>query len=415
MVSPIKARASRYIGIYLSVILFIVSFGFGILVGKFWYVKKQISGENGMSSITEVLNLKRNFNKSNSVDFNQFWEVWDMVKTKYVKQPTNEVDMFYGAIQGMVASLNDPYSMYFTPKAADEFAKDLEGELEGIGAEIGIKEGQLLVISPLPDSPAEKSGLRPGDKILFIDKVSTYDMDVSVAVSKIRGKADTSVVITILRESETKERDISIVRSKISVPAILFSMKGDYAHLRVMQFNDDTTSNLNKAIKKIKSSNVNGIILDLRNNPGGYLQSAVEMASEWVEDGIIVSEKGINGAEGVKYETQGKHRLSGLKTVILINKGSASASEIVAGALQDHKKAVVVGEKSYGKGSVQDFEILSDGSALKLTIAEWFTPNGKNINKEGISPDIEVKEDWDKEKIGEDIMIKKAVEVLGAK
>ncbi len=397
----------------MSVILFIISFGMGVIVGKIWYIKKQITDDKGNVRLDKVLNLNRTINHS-SLDFVQFWEVWDKVKTKFVKQPVDEVEMFYGAVQGMVASLGDPYSMYFPPKAAEEFAKDLSGELEGIGAEIGIKEGQLLVISPLPDSPAEKAGLRPGDKILLIDKESAFGMDVNMAVSKIRGEADTQVVLTILREGQTKEQEIAITRAKINVPSILFSMKGNLAYLRVMQFNDSTTRELGKAIKSLKTKNAKGLIVDLRNNPGGYLQAAVEMASEWVDDGVIVSEKGINGVDGVSYGSEGGHRLANVKTVVLVNKGSASASEIVAGALQDHKKATLVGEKTYGKGSVQDFETLADGSALKLTIAEWFTPNGRNINKEGVAPDVEVKEDWEKQKLGEDKALDKAIEILNA-
>jgi carboxyl-terminal processing protease len=348
------------------------------------------------------------------LEFSQFWDVWDKVKSKYVKQPIKDEDMFYGAIQGMVMSLGDPYSLYFPPKAAEDFAKDLSGELEGIGAEIGVKNNQLVVVAPLPDTPAEKAGLKPGDKILYIDKESTFGMDVSTAVSKIRGKADTKVVLTITRDGLTKAAEITITRLKINVPSILFSVKpNNVAYLRVMQFNDDTTSQLNRYIKQIQARGSRGIVLDLRNNPGGYLSAAIEMASQWVTSGVVVSEKGIDGQSN-EHETQGPHLLSGIKTVVLINKGSASASEIVAGALQDSKKAILIGEQTFGKGSVQDFETFPDGSALKLTVAEWFTPNGRNINKDGIKPDIEIKEDWQNEKIGEDVVLSKALELITA-
>lgn len=411
--SPIKLRAKKYAGVYLSVILFITSFGMGIIVGKTWYVKKQITSADGSIQLDKVLNLNRSLNRS-SLEFSQFWDVWDKVKAKYVKQPVTEQDMFYGAIQGMVMSLGDPYSLYFPPKAAEEFAKDLSGELEGIGAEIGVKNNQLVVVAPLPDTPAEKAGLRPGDKILFIDKESTFGMDVNTAVSKIRGKADTKVVLTITRDGLTKASETTITRSKINVPSILFSVKpNSVAYLRVMQFNDDTTGQLNKYIKQIQSRGSKGIVLDLRNNPGGYLSAAIEMASQWVESGVVVSEKGIDGQSN-EHETQGSHLLSGIKTVVLINKGSASASEIVAGALQDNKKAILIGEQTFGKGSVQDFETFPDGSALKLTVAEWFTPNGRNINKDGVKPDIEIKEDWQNEKIGEDVVLSKALELIAS-
>ena len=411
--SPIKLRAKKYAGVYLSVILFIISFGLGTIVGKTWYVKKQITGDDGSVQIDKVLNLNRATNRSD-LDFEQFWDVWDKVKSKYVKQPTKDVDMFYGAIQGMVGALGDPYSLYFPPKAAEEFAKDLSGELEGIGAEIGVKDNQLVVVSPLPDSPAEKAGLRPGDKILDINKESTFGMDVGTAVSKIRGKANTKVVLTIMRDGSKDSKEITITRLKINIPAVIFSMKPNgIAYLRIMQFNDDTTKKLIKYVKQIKDGGSKGIVLDLRNNPGGYLSAAVEMASQWLTSGVVVSEKGLDG-QSSEHLTQGAHDLAEFKTVVLVNKGSASASEIVAGALQDTRHGVLIGEQTYGKGSVQDFETFPDGSALKLTVAEWFTPNGKNINKEGIKPNIEVKEDWANEKVGEDSVLSAALDLFSS-
>ncbi len=412
-ISPVKLRARKYAGVYLSVILFIISFGMGVMVGKTWYVKKQITNADGSVQLDKVLNLNRAINHS-SLDFSQFWDVWDRVKTKYVKQPVKDEDMFYGAIQGLVMSLGDPYSLYFPPKAADEFAKDLSGELEGIGAEIGVKNNQLMVIAPLPDSPAEKAGLRPGDKILTIDKESTFGMDVNTAVNKIRGAANTQVTLTITRDGLTKSTEVTITRQKINVPSVLFSVKpNNIAYLRVMQFNGDTNSQLDKYIKQIQARDSKGIVLDLRNNPGGYLDAAVYMASEWVTDGVVVSEKGMDGQNN-EHPTEGPHSLSEIKTIVLVNKGSASASEIVAGALQDTKKAILIGEQTFGKGSVQDFETFPDGSALKLTVAEWFTPNGKNINKEGIKPNIEIKEDWEKEKVGEDAVLGKALDLMNS-
>lgn len=413
--TPSKARFSKYIGIYLAIILFVCAFGLGVLAGQAYYVRKQIQNENGQVEISKVINLNRTLNNSDEVNFNQFWEIWDKIKQKYVNTDVKDVDLFYGAIEGMVYALGDPYSVYMVPKTADEFAKDLSGEFEGIGAEIGIKGGQLTVVSPLTDSPAEKAGLRAGDKILSIDKDSTFGMDVNTAVSKIRGKAGTEVALVITRDGAGKAFEVKITREKINVPSVNFSWQGDkIAYIRVLQFNEDTETDFDKYVSRLIKEGAKGIVLDLRNNPGGFLDTAVTMGSEWVDDGVIVSEKSENGYSK-DHPVVGQHRLAGYKTVVLVNGGSASASEIVSGALQDHGKAIVLGEKTFGKGSVQDFETFDDGSALKLTVAEWYTPNGRNINKDGIRPDIEFKEDWENEKIGEDKMLEKALELLTAK
>ncbi len=412
--SPNAARARQYLGSYTTVIILIVTFGTGIFIGRNWQLKPQITVA-GEPTASSTLIVNRAITRTSDVNFNQFWAVWDRIKQKYVKQPVSDTELYYGATQGLVASLGDPYSLYLPPQAADQFTKDLSGELEGIGAEVGIKNNQLQIVAPLPNTPAEKAGLKPGDKILAINKEGTTGMDVGVAVGKIRGKGGTTVTLSIMRDGWAKPKDFPIVRAKINVPAVLASYKpGNIAYIRVMQFNDAAMPQFNAAVKDLLQKKATGVILDLRNNPGGYLNSAVEMSSIWVRNGLVVSEKGINGYNKDHF-TSGIHSLSGMKTVVLVNGGSASASEIVAGALQDHHEATIVGEKTYGKGSVQDYETFPDGSALKLTIAEWFTPAGKNINKEGIKPDIEVKEDWAKEKVGEDKMLDKALEILKKK
>lgn len=411
--SPNRSRATRYAGTYLGIICVILAFGAGVYLGQGWFVKKQITNEEGGVEITKVINLNRSLNRSDSVDFNQFWEVWDKIKTKYVKQPVSDVDLLYGAIQGMVYGLGDPYSVYFPPKPAMEFAKSLSGEFSGIGAEIGIKNNQLVIVAPLPNTPAEKAGLRPADKILAIDKKSTAGMDVETAVRFIRGSPTSSVVLTISRVGWDKSKELTIPRAKINIPSVMYELKpGGIAYIRVMQFNDRTQGDLSKYIEKLQADKAKGIVLDLRNNPGGYLESAILMGSEWIKEGDpIVKEKFSNSRENVHVST-GLHRLLGMKTIVLVNGGSASASEIVAGALKDHNAATIIGEKTFGKGSVQDFETLQDGSALKVTVAEWFTPNGNSINEKGIMPDIEVKEDFEKAKVGEDIVLDKALELL---
>lgn len=411
--SPTPQRARRYRWVYLTIIIVIIAFGGGILVGQGIYIKKNITNPDGTISPTKVANLDRNINRSDTVDFNQFWQVWDEIKAKYVKQPVKDTDLFYGAMQGMVYGLGDPYSVYFPPAAAAEFDKDLSGKLSGIGAEVGKKQNQIVVIAPLPDSPAQKAGLRPGDKILAIDTLPTFGMDVTEAVSKIRGTPTSSVTLTISRDGWKKAQDITIHRAVITAPAVMFSVKpGNIGYIRVMQFNDDTVPQFNQAVSELKRRSVKGIILDLRSNPGGLLDAAVTVASQWLPgDTLIVSQRANNGVEN-KLVSAGKHDLVGIKTIVLVNGGSASAAEILAGALRDNGAASVIGEKTFGKGSVQDYHYLPDGSSLKVTVAEWFTPSGSNINEKGIVPDVEVKEDFEQEQIGEDVMIDKALEIL---
>ena len=410
--SPVRFRARRYAWLYMAIILFVSSFGMGFVFGKGWIIQKQVTNAQGKVVVDKVTNLNRLFSKSNEVDFDQFWSVWDKLKAKYAKQPVKDVDLFYGALQGMTMSLGDPYTVYFPPKDAEDFTQSLSGKFDGIGAELGVKFGQLVVISPLPGTPAERAGLRPGDNVMKIGNTSTKDMDVNDAVSLIRGPAGTTVNLNIYRNGEDKTRDITITRSHIDVASVSLEWKNDnIAYLRIMQFNDDTDGLFDKYIRQIKNRNAKGVILDLRSNPGGYLDGAVAMASEWIDKGPIVSERFSSTTINV-HNAEGAHRLSGFKTVVLVNGGSASASEIVAGALQDTKTATIIGEKTFGKGSVQEYETFPDGSALKVTVAEWLTPAGKNINQAGIVPDIEVKEEFDKEKVGEDVMINKAMELL---
>lgn len=414
--NPIKERARKYAGVYFSIIMALALFGLGVIAGQTMNSKRLITQAAENSSLSSyIINLDRSQNNSKEVDFQQFWQVWDKVKSRYAKQPVKDSDLFYGAMQGMVAGLGDPYTVYFPPKEAEEFNKNLDGQFSGIGAEIGVKNNQLLIIAPLPGTPAEKAGLLPGDKIYSIDKVFSLNMDSNMAVEKIRGQAGTNVTLNIMRVGFSKPKDFVITRAQINVPSVMFSIKNkNVAYIRIMQFNQNTVPEFDKAIKQIQDKKLKKLIVDLRNNPGGYLDAAVAVASEWIPEGKIVSEKFSNG-DSNDHTTIGAHRLQDIKTVVLVNGGSASASEILSGALQDSKKATIVGEKTFGKGSVQDYEMLSDGSALKVTVAEWYTPSGKNINEQGIQPDVVVKEDWSKEKVGEDAMLQKALNLFVVK
>lgn len=350
------------------------------------------------------------------IDFDLFWNVWDTLKKEYVDQnKLNEKEMFYGAIKGMVASVGDPYTVFMDPKLADRFASDLAGTFDGIGAEIAIKNDILIIVAPLAGSPAEKSGLKAGDKIYAIYGTSTAGISVEEAVSKIRGPKGTSVTLTIFREGWEKPKDIIVVRDKIVVKSIKTEMRQDGIFvINIANFNDDTAGLFNKAVNEAIKNNPKGIILDLRNNPGGYLETAIDVASAWVEDGIVVTEKFSDDNKN-EFLARGRARLKDFKTVVLVNQGSASASEIVAGALKDTGRATLVGMKTYGKGSVQTLDEFSDGSTIKITVAKWFTPNGYNINEQGINPDVEVdlkQEDYDQNK---DPQLDKAVEILNKK
>lgn len=387
----------------------------GFAAGSVFDLRRQLaSGES--IDISEVIDLYGK-TRSPSVSFEQFWEVWNEVKESYVDQPVSEVDLFYGAIAGMVSGLKDPYSVYFPPVEAEEFATDLSGRFDGIGAEIGIKDENLIVIAPLPESPAEKAGLRSGDKILAIDGEGTGGITVEAAVKKIRGPKDTTVTLTIVSVDQDTARDVTITRGKITIESVVYKAKDhNIAYLRIAHFSDDTLAQFNEAVDKIIAQKPVGLVLDMRSNPGGYLETSVEVASEWIKSGIVVRQR-VQNKEIKDYTASGLHRLANTPTVVLVDEGTASGSEIVAGALQDHGIAKLIGKKTFGKGSVQDFRVLPDGSALKITTAKWFTPLDKAIDKEGIMPDILIEgdmfvEDVKAENGVRDVGLEKAIETL---
>ncbi|MBN1585072.1 S41 family peptidase [Candidatus Uhrbacteria bacterium] len=350
------------------------------------------------------------------VDFSDFWRVWQTVKDRHVSRPNSDLDLFYGAVGGLVGSLGDPYSVFFDPEVAKRFNDELAGTFEGIGAEIGVKHGVLTVIAPLSGTPASQAGLQPRDMILAIDGDDTSDMTVDHAVSLIRGKGGSSVSLLIGRKGWDEPKEIPIVRDVIFVQSVKSEVTviggKKVGVITVSSFNEDTESGFNRAVRSILLSGAETVVLDLRNNPGGFLDTAVSMAGEWVSNGVILKEQSGDGRETRDYVSDGLARLDGLRTVVLVNGGSASASEIVAGALQDHGKAVIVGDRTYGKGSVQDYTEYADGSALKLTVALWFTPLGRSIDEDGIVPDIHVENSPDDFGNDLDPQMDRALEIL---
>lgn len=350
---------------------------------------------------------------SDDVDFNEFWEVWNHIRTQYVKQPVSEVKLFYGALAGMAASLEDPYSVFFEPVMAEKFNQELSGTFDGIGAEVGMKAERVTIVAPLPDSPAERAGIRSGDAVLAIDGVDTTGMTIDVAVSKIRGKRGTQVKLLLGRKGSKEPFEVLIIRAPIVVKSVRTEFKDSnkIAVIKITSFAEDTVRGFDKAIRDILNKGAKGIILDLRGNPGGYLDAGVSVTGEWVKNNVVLIERSADGTEKT-YNSNGNARLEGLPTIVLVNEGSASASEILAGALQDYGRATLVGKKTFGKGSVQDYQQFGDGASLKLTIAEWLTPKGRFIDKIGIEPDVPVElteEDYNADR---DPQMDKALELL---
>lgn len=354
----------------------------------------------------------------NSINFSLFWDVWDLLKEKYVDSNKLEAQkLFYGAIKGMLAATGDPYTTFFDPEENKAFGEDISGSFEGIGAELGVKNEVLTVIAPLEGTPAEQVGLRAGDKILKIDGKLTSDMSVYEAVDNIRGKKGTEVVLTIFRNGEDESRDVKITRSIINVKSVKYETKdGNIAYIEVSRFGEDTAVDFAAAIRKASSQNTKGIILDLRNNPGGYLDASIDMAGRMLPRGkVVVIEESGDGKQK-KMTTRGGDVASAIPLVVLINEGSASASEILAGALKDNRPEItLVGKKSFGKGSVQEFIALPQKTAVKITVARWLTPNGKQINEEGISPDVEVELSNDDYQNDRDPQLDKALEIVKGK
>ncbi len=410
----------RPLALYLVLVLLIIAFGSGMMIGK---------KQGKLTVVTEpdvvVSDNQEEYGKvsgkdaslpeylKNQVNFSLFWEVWNKIQQEYIDRPAGETKLLYGAVAGLVSALEDPYSVFLTPEPAKEFKDDLQGKFEGIGAEIGIRDKILTIISPLPESPAEKAGLKPKDKVIKINNESTENISLNQAVRKIRGKKGTSVVLKVYRERDNKFHEITIVRDTIKIVSVRWEMKDEkMAYVRITNFNSDTDVRLRKIVDEILLQDPQGIILDLRNNPGGYLDRSVTIASYWIEAGKpIVQEQSANG-DKKQYLANGKAQLKDYPTIVLVNTGSASASEIVAGALQDYNVATIVGQTTFGKGSVQNLSEFSDGSAVKLTIARWLTPHGRQIDLTGIEPNEIIEITEENAKNGVDSQLDKAMEIL---
>lgn len=363
----------------LNVVILLGVFGLGLGVG---------SGRIPLPSKTASPN---NASLPARLDYNSTNQVYKALKDNFDGKLT-EQQLTDGLKHGLAASTKDPYTVYFTPKEAKEFNQELNNSFSGIGAQLGQdKDGNLEVIAPIDGLPAAKAGLKAKDIIVTINGESTSGLSVDEAVRKIRGPKGTKVKLEIVRNKK-QPLDFTITREDIKIPSVKYKIiDGNIGYLQISTFSDDTTALVNKAVNEFKSKDVKGIIVDVRSNPGGLLESSVDVASLWVKPGqTILQEK--RGSTVVKtYTATGNNQLAGIPTVVLIDRGSASASEILTGALKDNGEAYVIGEKSYGKGVVQQLINFHDGSQLKVTVASWFRPDGQNINKKGITPDKTVK------------------------
>jgi carboxyl-terminal processing protease len=380
-------RFRRHFKVFVVIILLCVSFFAGTLYAKFTGTTKTAKP----TAIEDILVKSHDKSQPEGVDFSLFWEAWNLLNEKYVD--TSKLDqqkMIYGAISGMVKALGDPFSSFMNPEESQQFSNDLEGTFEGIGVEIGMKNDILTVISPLEGSPASSAGLRAGDKILKIGDKLTSDIGIDEAVSMIRGPKGSEISLTVLHEKSDSPVEIKIVRDQINVKSVKLEFKNDIAIVKITKFGDDTTSLMNQVANQIVSQKAKGVILDMRNNPGGYLESAIDISSKFVpKEKVVVSEEERGGTKK-DYYARGGDILGNLPVAVLVNGGSASASEITAGALRDDLGAPLIGKKTFGKGSVQELEKLAGGSNLRVTIARWLTPNGDYIMEKGIEPTIDV-------------------------
>lgn len=354
---------------------------------------------------------------SSSFETKALQNVYSFLQDKYLypDQINDKKDTELGSVKGLVNSLDDPYTVYFSKDEYNSFQENLEGKFEGIGAEIGLKEEKLIIVTPIDGTPANKAGLLPGDEIVAINGESTTGLSVEKAVTKIRGEKGTEVKLEIARKDEDGLKTFTIIRDVIDLPNITVEEKDTIAIVSISQFQAETAQELDSKLTELNQKGIKKVILDLRNNPGGYLQSAVETIELFAPKGsIAVIEKGKNDKVLEELKTKKAPKYGDIALVVLVNEGSASASEIVAGALRDLKKTQLIGKKTFGKGVVQSIQEFPDGSVLKYTIAEWFTPSGKAINKEGINPDVEIDLKAEDIKDKKDPQLDKALEIIKA-
>lgn len=407
-----KINLSKLRRIIVVVIIVAASAYGGYLLGR--------KGFQASFSTFPTVTISRQTPPERNIDFSLFWRVWDTLEENYFdKDKIIESEMVYGAIKGMVSAIGDPYTIFLPPKENRVVQEDLQGRFEGVGIQIGFKGSQLAVIAPLPGSPAEEAGIKAGDLIVGIkDELKDIDrgtvgITLPEAVRIIRGQAGTTVTLTLLRDDNEEPIVVDIVRKSIDISSIILSYEGEnesVAYVKLLKFSGETEGEWEETVRAIlKKPSVKGVILDLRNNPGGYLQASVDIASEFLKNGsLVVIEENAQG-ETFDFRVERIGRFLNIPTAVLINGGSASASEILAGALRDGKEIQLVGEKTFGKGTIQEPQQLENGGGLHITTARWLTPSGFWVNGEGLEPDVEIEDDPE---TPEDEQLQEAIRLL---
>lgn len=403
------------LGSIVGLILLAATFSAGILVGHFMPAGAQLPIVNDFLPVQPTAAPEQLSATPEDMQtlFAPFWEAWNIVHSEFVDQPLDDVTLMRGAIRGMMEAVGDKQTFYMDPVVYETETSALSGEYEGIGAFVDTTGDYLSIISPIEGSPAEAAGLKPGDLIIAIDGVDMTGTPPEEARQKVIGPAGTTVTLTVAREGQEEPLDFIITRAKITIPSVTGKMlENDIAYIDINQFGDKTTSELNTVLGELLPQNPKGIIIDLRNNGGGYLQTSIEVASEFIDKGVILYERYGDGSRDT-YNALGNGRATDLPIVVLVNEGSASASEILAGALQDYERAQLVGVVTYGKGSVQQWIPLSDeNGAARVTIARWLTPDERLIDGVGLTPDFTVELTEDDIAAERDPQLDKAVEVL---
>ena len=376
----------------IALFMIVLAFGGGLYIGK----TETFFGHS--VDIGRYIPLPQSSEAEDSVNLSEFWDVWSLLDQKFVSASSSaklsNEEKIRGAIAGLVAAYGDPYTTFFPPSEAARFEDEISGNFSGVGMEVGMRKGIITIIAPLPGTPAEQAGLLPGDAIVTIDETSTEGMSIDEAVRLIRGEKGTTVKFSVYREGETEFRAVEVTRDNIEIPTVKTETVGDAFIISLYSFNAVSDTKMEEAMNQYVSSGRTKLVLDLRGNPGGYMQSAVDIASFYLPAGkIVVREQMSAGGEDKVFRTRSRQagEFNPKNLVVLVDNGSASASEILAGALKDHGAATVIGVPTFGKGSVQELVDLDDGSSLKVTIARWFTPNGVSISNGGLSPDIIIK------------------------